>query len=152
MSKKLPTIDKQNHRLHLPAIYDGSMGQGFNSQEQKTDKYKNITSKCTPVSKLTFPFHDMCFYWTKLSHLATKAYLKSGQKIQYISKESTHKRSCLAAIPSGVLKRLSCLTSQDDKGIAGNKQINNLYPDHWNVLLNANLVKKSDKPLRMKTL
>ena len=55
-------------------------------------------------------------------------------------------------IPKGVLKRLSHLTSQDDKGVTGNKQINELYLDHWNVLLDATLVKKSDKPLRMKIL
>ena len=56
------------------------------------------------------------------------------------------------AIPSGVFKHLSCLTSQDDLGIARNKGINELYPDHWNTLLEANLVKKSVKPPQMKTL
>jgi len=91
----------------------------------------------------------MCFYWTELGHLAMKAYSKPRQKIQYIHKESTHRGSCLIAIPSGVLKCLSHLTLQDDQGIAGNKQINELYPDHWNMLLDANLVKKSDKPLRI---
>ena len=88
----------------------------------------------------------MSFYWDKFDRLAMKAYSKSRQKIQYISKQSTHRRLYLTAISSGVLKRLSRLTSQDDLGIAQNKRINELYPDHWNALLKANLVKKSVKP------
>ena len=112
----------------------------------------NKTQKCTLVKKPTFPFLDMSFYWDSFNRLATKAYSKPGQKIQYVNKDSTHRRSCLTAIPSGVFKRLSRLTSQDDLGIAGNKAINELYPDHWNALLEANLVKKAIKPPRMKTL
>ena len=94
----------------------------------------------------------MCFYWTNFGYLTTKAYSKPGQKIQYISRESTHRRFCHTAIPGRVLKRLGHLTLQNDQGIAGNKGVNELYPDHWNALLDANLVKKSDKPPRMKTL
>ena len=80
------------------------------------------------------------------------AYSKPGQKIQYVSKDSTHRRSCLTSIPSGVLKRLSRLTLQDNLGLAGNKRVNELYPNHWDALLEANLIKKSTKTPRMKTL
>ena len=65
-------------------------------------------------NQTTFPFFTMCFYWTELGHLAMKAYSKPRQKIQYVSKESNHRKSCLMATPSRVLKRLSCLTLQDD--------------------------------------
>ena len=62
---------------------------------------------------------------------------KTGQKLEYVGKESTHASGTLHVIPSGVLNRLSKLTPR--KTSIHSKGVDKIYPDHANALCKAGL-------------
>ena len=57
--------------------------------------------------------------------------------MKYLNRDSTHPTYCFKAITKGVFKRLSNLTSLDDKN--KNEQIKDLYPCHHKAIQIANL-------------
>ena len=80
--------------------------------------------------------------WSSLGRPAFRAYSKPGQAIQYVNKDSCHRKSCLESIPSGVLKRLGRLTSVDpgDLDETTHQPIEKIYPNHIRALKAANLL------------
>ena len=108
-------------------------------------------NKCTKIKTPTFPFLDMKIQWTIHGELSFRAYSKPGQLIQYVDNSSTHRRSCLRAIPQGVLKRLGRLTS-NDHGQLTERTIDQLYPEHVEALSKANLLPPKEKLPKMKEL
>ena len=114
------------------------------------DKIK--IGKCTKKTKESFPYLDMKISWSKLEKLAFYAYSKPGQAIQYVNKGSSHHRTCLNAIPSGVLKCLGKLTSEDRE--KKHQAVKEIYPDHIKALEKANLLLAPDfkKLIKMKDL
>ena len=95
----------------------------------------------------------MQLQWTIHGALSFRAYSKPGQRIQYVDKSSTHRRSCLTSIPHGVMKRLGRLTS-NDHGQLKEKTIKELYPEHIEALIKSNLIPQTsrNKLPRMKEL
>ena len=98
--------------------------------------------KCTKKTKWYFPYLDMKMLWSDLGRLAFRAYSKPGQAIQYVNKGSCHRRSCLEAIPHGVLKRLGKLTSTTPGGLeeTTHQTIYKIYPNHFKALKEAKLI------------
>ena len=90
-------------------------------------------------------FSDIKLLWSKNGKLSFRAYSKPGQKIVYVEIGSTHRRLCLRAIPNGVFKRLTRLTSKDNSKIA-TSTINNLYPDHIEALKKLKLLPSQEFP------
>ena len=62
---------------------------------------------------------------------------KSGQKLKYVGKESTHTPGTIRAIPSGVLTRPAKLTSR--KPYFHSEGVDKVYPDHANAPRKAGL-------------
>ena len=62
---------------------------------------------------------------------------KKGQQLKYAEKESTHTPGTLRAIPSGVLNRLTKLTSI--KPSIHSEGVDKNYPNHANALRKAGL-------------
>ena len=77
--------------------------------------------------------------WSTKGTLYFQAYAKPNQKILYIDKRSTHRKSCLRAIPNGVLKRLARLTSKDLQ-LVSDQKIDLIYPEHLKALKDAKLL------------
>ena len=86
---------------------------------------------------MTFPFLDIEFYWDASDFLATRVFLKPNQRIKYLSAHSDHTRSCIKAVPNGVLQRLTKLTSVSSENI--DARIDELYPTHAKALRSAGL-------------
>ena len=78
-------------------------------------------NKCTKNTEPNFPFLDMEMLWSTKGTLYFQAYAKPNQKILYVDKRSAHRKSCLRAIPNGVLKRLARLTSKDSQLVSDQK-------------------------------
>jgi hypothetical protein len=83
-----------------------------------------------------FPYLDMELYWRD-DDLKFKVYLKPNQKLKYLNKGSRHTSACFKSIPSGVIRRLSILTSLTQEN--ENVPINELYPEHAKALEIAHL-------------
>ena len=64
--------------------------------------------------------------------------MKENQVLKYLNKGSQHTKSCFRAIPLGVFKRLSKLTTITNAN--RHKTINEIYPDHAAALRTAGLV------------
>jgi hypothetical protein len=78
-----------------------------------------------------FPYLDMELYWCD-DDLKFKVHLKPNQKLKYLNKGSCHTSACFKSIPSGVIRRLSILTSLTPEN--ENVPINELYPEHTKAL------------------
>ena len=61
--------------------------------------------------------------------------------LKYLNKGSCHTSNCFKAIPNGVFKRLSKLTTQSPFNL--NSKLDALYPDHAKALRTANIAPKS---------
>ena len=72
--------------------------------------------------------------------LKFRVHLKPNQKLKYLNHDSTHSPSTFRAIPSGVLNRLSKLTSKSQslKGI----KLDEAYPHHARALRIAGIAPK----------
>ena len=90
-----------------------------------------------------FPYLDMGLYWLNTS-LEFYVYLKPNQLLKYLKKGSTHTAACFKAIPSGATRRLVSLTSLTEEN--ANKQVDELYPKHFNALERANLTHAKSYP------
>ena len=73
-----------------------------------------------------------CNYWLQFG-----VFRKKGQQLKYVGKEITHTPGNLRTIPSGVLKRLSKLTSR--KPSINSEGVGKIYPNHANALRKAGL-------------
>ena len=60
-------------------------------------------------------------------------------------KRSAHRKSCLRAIPNGVLKRLARLTSKDSQ-LVSDQKIELIYPEHIKALKNTKLLPTPEFP------
>ena len=109
---------------------------------KEDERAKNTFTKRT---KRTFPFLDIEISWSKKRNSSFWAYAKPTQQIQYIDKQSTHRRSCLNSIPNRVLKQLLRLTLKDSNHVS-NQRIEELYPGHIEALKEAKLIPNQDIP------
>ena len=67
--------------------------------------------------------------------------MKPNQKLKYLNADSTHLPSTFRAIPSGVLNRLSKLTSKIK--LLGDVTIDTIYPHHAKALQTAGIAPKT---------
>jgi len=58
-----------------------------------------------------FPYLDTELVWATNGNLQFRVHLKSNQQLKYLNADSIHTKACFKAIPSGVYKRLSKLTT-----------------------------------------
>ena len=89
------------------------------------------------VTNDEFPFLDMKMSWSPEGDLKFGVFRENGQQLKYVGKESTHTPGTLSTIPSGVLNRLSKLTSR--KLSIHSEGVEKIYPDHANTLRKAGL-------------
>ena len=75
--------------------------------------------------------------WSPEGDLKFGVFREKGQQLKYVGKESTHTPGTLLVIPSGVLKRLSELTSRNPSIHA--EAVDKIYPVHSNALRKAGL-------------
>eukprot|EP00957_Ditylum_brightwellii_P156211 11890009-Ditylum_brightwellii.AAC.1 len=113
------------------------------------EEWEKWEEKVTVVRNTAFPYLDIKFYWAK-NDLHFALYNKKNQQIKYVNKESCHRASVFKAILVGVFTRLGQLTSKTDE--SENMLISELYPDHTEVLQNANILLKQKKIPIMKKL
>ena len=59
-----------------------------------------------------FPFIDMKMSWSPEGDLEFIVFREEGQQLKCVGKEITHTPGTLRAIPSGVMNRLSKITSK----------------------------------------
>ena len=105
----------------------------------------SIQSPTTSILKTeAFPFLDMEMLWNTNSELSFKVHLKENQQLKYLNKGSAHTPGCFKAIPSGVIKRLTKLTSIDENNT--DSKLSDLYPTHFEALSNAKLIKEENVP------
>ena len=96
-----------------------------------------------------FPYLDMELYWRE-SALEFRVHLKPNQQLKYLNRGSTHTSACFKAIPSGVIRRLTSLTSMTEEN--ADKRINELYPEHAKALENAKLTTPEEYPTLRESL
>ena len=91
-----------------------------------------------------FPFLDMKLSWDEKNSLNFGVYLKPNQELKYLNKGSAHTPSCFKAITTGVIKRLTKLTTISES----NKEtpINEIYPLHFKALSEADLIGEQKIP------
>ena len=106
----------------------------------------SIDDTFTIVNSPSFPFLDMELYWDRNDSLAFKVHMKENQVLKYLNKGSCHTSNCFKAIPNGVLKRLSKLTTRSPSNL--DSKLDNLYPDHAKALRTANLAPPSFPTMR----
>ena len=105
----------------------------------------DISNTAITVDKSpSFPFLDMEMYWLSEQSLAFRVHLKKNQQLKYLNKGSSHTPGCFKAIPNGVIKRLTKLTSINDSN--SNQTLDELYPTHFQALSDANLIKPDQIP------
>ena len=89
------------------------------------------------VAKDEFPFLDMKMVWSPEGDLQFGVFIKKGQQLKYVGKESTHTPGTLRAIPSGVFNRLVKLTSRKPSIRAA--AVDSIFSAHANALRKAGL-------------
>lgn len=109
----------------------------------KQSELKGDTTKLSRQIKVhdndQFPFLDMQLSWKDVGDgLIFGVYLKPNQELKYLNKGSAHTPDCFKAINTGVFNRLAKLTSLNESN--SNKQLDVLYPHHFEALRNAQLV------------
>ena len=95
----------------------------------------------TIVNDKHFPYLDMEMYWNQRGELRFQVHLKPNQKLKYLNSDSTHLPSTFRAIPSGVLNRLSSLTSASKR--LENVTLDTIYPHHAKALTIAGIAPKT---------
>ena len=110
--------------------------EAWNIEENEKIINKNLTI----VKNKYFPYLDMEMYWNDRHDLKFQIYMKENQKLKYLNSDSTHMSSTFRAIPSGVLGRLSKLTSKNKK--LDNTTIDKIYPLHADALKIAGIAPK----------
>ena len=100
-----------------------------------------IDETFSTVESASFPFLDMELSWAQDEMLTFKVHMKENQVLKYLNKGSCHTSNCFKAIPNGVFKRLSKLTSKTASNL--NSKLDKLYPDHAKALRTANLAPSS---------
>jgi hypothetical protein len=91
-------------------IWACSLGDLNYNEELKLLKCKNISVD----ENNFFPFLDMEMYWTQEKELNFRVHIKPNQTITYLNSQSNHPGFVLKAIPSGVIQRLTKLTSVNE--------------------------------------
>ena len=121
--------------------------------DEDGDSYKEIEKDIFEYNKIIqiygrdhFPFLDLQLQWNSDNNLKFKVYMKENQKLKYLNSDSTHTNCCMKAIPFGLFKRLTKLTSINKRIM--NKKINELYPDHAEALKIAGLAPKKFPTIR----
>ena len=107
-------------------------------------KLTDVNPKVKLIRKNMFPFLDMKISWKPNGLMAFGVYRKENQLLKYLNTSSCHTHSTFKAIPTGVFKRLSRLTSREE-GMA-KKRIDEIYPDHAKALKVAKLTKEGEFP------
>ena len=82
----------------------------------------------------------MEMYWNLRGELRFRVHLKPNQKLKYLNNDSTHLPSTFRAIPSGVLNRLSKLTSKSQS--LEDTKLDKAYPHHAKALQIAGIAPK----------
>ena len=87
--------------------------------------------KVTICKEESFPYLDLEMYWRD-EDLQFRVHLKPNQELKYLNQGSAHTKATFKAIPHGVLRRLTLLTSvnEDNK----NTTLDELYPKHIEAL------------------
>jgi len=67
-------------------------------------------------------------------------HLKPNQQLKFLNTDKIHTKACFKAIPSGVYKRLSKLTTITET--KNNLPLDKIYPQHFQALQQAGLVTK----------
>ena len=75
--------------------------------------------------------------WYPEGDLQFSVFRNKGQQLKYVRNKSTHTTGTLCAISSGVMNRISILTSQ--KPSLNSEGLDKVYPDHTNYLHEAGL-------------
>jgi len=84
----------------------------FTAEVWGKEKYDGIKhEKVKIITNDTFPFLDMEMSSGKQNELLFRFHLKENRALKYLNSDSQHTRATFKAIPSGVLKRLSKLTT-----------------------------------------
>jgi len=105
----------------------------FTAEVWNIDEDIEITiNKLTIIKQSHFPYLDMEMYWNERHELKFQVHMKPNQKLKYLNSDSTHMPSTFRAIPSGVLGRLSRLTSKSKS--LDNTTIDKVYPHHSRAL------------------
>ena len=110
------------------------------------DKSTSVLPTLTIDPKITirpdnfFPYLDTELVWSPEGDLQFQVHLKPNQQLKYLNADSIHTKSCFKAIPSGVYKRLSKLTTVTETN--KNLPLDKIYPQHFKALQSAGLVTK----------
>ena len=76
--------------------------------------------------------------WNEKNELRFGVHLKENQSLKYLNADSQHTKATFKAIPSGVFRRLSSLTTITKEN--EDSRIDQVYPEHAKALTNARLV------------
>jgi GIY-YIG catalytic domain len=106
-------------------------------------------NKVTIEKGESFPYLDMEMFWSTNKSLNFRVHLKPNQLLKYLNNGSAHTRACLRAIPTGVCGRLAKLTTIDEMN--GDKPLEEIYPQHFKALRNANLLSNKSPTLKEMT-
>ena len=79
--------------------------------------------------------------WDHHNDLAFKIHMKPNQVLKYLNKDSCHTGNYFKAIPNGVLRILSKLTSKSNLNF--NSKLDELYSNHAKAFQTANLAPPS---------
>ena len=96
-----------------------------------------------------FPYLDIELYWRELE-LKFQVHMKANQELKYLNEGSAHTNATFKSIPSGVLRRLSVLTSVTPE--TENTPLNKLYPHHARALEGAGLPTPKIYPTLLESL
>ena len=80
------------------------------TNKEEEFRTESVSPVITTVYNRYFPYLDVEQFWNQQGDLQFKVYNKPNQLIKYVNDGSCHTRSCLKAIPWGVLSRLAKLT------------------------------------------
>ena len=81
------------------------------NHEEKEEKIYKYNDAIKIYGRDHFPFLDLQLKWNNNDELKFKVCVKENQKLKYLNSDSTHTKSCMKAIPFGLFKRLTKLTS-----------------------------------------
>ena len=114
--------------------------------KKEIDSTAGLSSKISLVKSNKFPYLDLAMFWADNDKIQFEVYMKENQELRYLNQDSSHTKSCLEAIPFGVLNRLAKLTSPTRR----NKEmrINSIYPGHAKALETAGLAPAKYPKLR----
>ena len=104
--------------------------------------------KVTICKDEAFPYLDLEMYW-RGEELKFRVHMKPNQVLKYLNKGSAHTNACFRAIPYGVLRRLTILTSLTPE--TENMTLDQLYPEHIKGLEKAKLPLPKEYPTLMES-